>query len=74
MLHSYSAGILLFYIFEKILYIKRISGICKPSSGEMPEWPNGTVSKIVEGEIPPRVRIPLSPDFNVKCKMKNIKL
>jgi hypothetical protein len=32
----------------------------------MPEWLNGTVSKIVVGATLPRVRIPLSPYFFVK--------
>ncbi len=32
-------------------------------SGEVPERLNGTVSKTVVGETPPRVRIPASPPF-----------
>jgi hypothetical protein len=31
--------------------------------GEVPERLNGTVSKIVVGATPPRVRIPASPPF-----------
>ena len=33
----------------------------RSSSGEMPEWSNGTVSKTVVLVTVPRVRIPLSP-------------
>ena len=34
-----------------------------PNRGEVPEWSNGTVSKTVELERVPRVRIPVSPPF-----------
>ena len=34
--------------------------------GEMPEWPNGTVSKTVVPLLVPGVRIPLSPQTGLK--------